>query len=778
MGRLIYFLGLFLLNVSLVLAQRGATIRGRVEEENGQPITDVTIELKPVHRSTTSNEQGRFTFTNIPAGSYELHASSLNYQFDHKLVAVADGQTVTVVLTATTKTLQLSPVTITAEKYANTQQRTALSVSSLSSRQIQERRIQEMGDMLMSVPNLMSMNVGSPTLTMTSIRGINTFSQNPVVGIYVDGIPMFDGYSSSVQIQNIERVEVLRGPQSTLYGRNALGGVINIITSKPGNVTHGFGELTLGNFSRQRYAAGLSGPLVKNKLFAGFSGIYDTRNGFFTNLYTGRKFDKPETYSGSLNLRYLASDRLSFTLHSRGEYNHIAGTFPYTFASMAEQQPLTINQNGTNRETRKLVTTSLQAVYQLKGMELSSLTGHTFMSDTYQDYDVDYSPADFMLYEMPFQPQNTLTQEFKLVSNQHEKLRFTAGLFGFMDRKKAETVYRYGADAATYYPGAPYSSFIYSDKKIQGLAAYVHATYALTSKLDLIAGLRYDYENRTLTHRTEMAKPGETPTVIAPDKTIDGHNDAVSPKLGFSLKATSDLMAYATYSRGYRSGGFNQYTAQANKLNYKPEFTDNFEVGVKSEWLNRRLRANLALFYVAWKDQQQSVAFPDLITDNVGKLQNKGLELELTALPLKGLEVNYNLGMVDTKYQSLILSDGAGKNKDYAGNHQIFTPKLSTSLAATYRHTLGQKAALFVTPEWKYLGLQYMNYYNDLIQQPFSLINLNAGVKYGPVEISIWGKNMGDVRYLTFAYATTVKAQSPVAQGAPRTIGVTLKAGF
>jgi iron complex outermembrane receptor protein len=145
---------------------------------------------------------------------------------------------------------------------------------------------------------------------------------------------------------------------------------------------------------------------------------------------------------------------------------------------------------------------------------------------------------------------------------------------------------------------------------------------------------------------------------------------------------------------------------------------------------------------------------------------------------MKELEVAYNLGMVDTKYQSLILSDGAGKNNDYAGNHQIFTPKLSTSLAATYRHTLGRKASLFVTPEWKYLGLQYMNYYNDLIQDPFSLINLNAGIKYGPVEISVWGKNLGDVRYLTMSYATTVKAQSPVAQGSPRTVGVTVKAGF
>lgn len=773
-----FILTMLLLHFCAAYAQNTGTLTGNLQTEEGRSLADAHLKIDGLPLSTTTDRAGNFIFKNIPAGYHRITGTHLGYQISSQEVTITAGASTTIQLFATAQASQLDPVIITAEKRENTLQKVPMSVSALDAKSINERKINEMSDLLMSVPNLMSMNLGSPTLNMISIRGVNTFSTDPVVGVYVDGIPLFDGYSSSMQIQNIERIEILRGPQSTLYGRNALGGVMNIITAKPSNTLHGYAQLGFGNYGQQRYTAGVSGALIKNKLFAGISGVYDRRDGFFTNLYDQTKFDKPKTTGGSIYLKYLATDKLSFTLNTRGEYNNVTGTFPYTFAGTAESHPFTVNQNGTNIEKRKLLTSSLLISYKTSALELSSTTGHTYMSDKFYDYDVDYSPYQMLSFEIPNQPQNTFTQEFKIVTDQNKRLKFTGGLFGFADRKKSQTRYNYGPDAVASYPDAPFSSDIFSDKKVYGLAAYAHATFSLTPKLDLIAGLRYDYEHRTLTHSTEYLKSPNPAVVVSPETTIKGNNDAVSPKLGLSYQANDALLIYASYARGYRSGGFNQYTAQANKLNYKPEFTGNYELGLKSEWLNHRIRANVALFYINWKDQQQAVAFPDMVTDNVGKLTNTGAELELTALVAKGLEFRYNLGIVHSDYKKLILSDGAGNNRDYAGNKQIFTPSFSSSLSATYRRSFAKTASLFFTPEWKLLGKQYMNYYNDLIQDSFSLVNATAGVKLGLTELSIWAKNIGDVHYLSFAYATSVKEQSPVGQGAPRTFGASLKVSF
>lgn len=780
MVRKFLLLGLLLVKALLVQAQTKGSLHGTVRSESGQALSNVYLEIKSLQLTATSNETGDFSFNKLDAGEYVLTASHLGYEFNEQKVSITANKTTTIRIKGKDKTQQLDQITVTAEKRENTLQKVAMSVSALSSRQLQERKINEMSDFLMSVPNLMSMNLGSPTLNMISIRGVNTFSTDPVVGIYVDGIPMFDGYSSSMQIQNIERVEILRGPQSTLYGRNALGGVMNIITAKPGNVTHGFAQVGLGNYNQQRYSAGISGALIKNKLFAGISGLYDTRKGFFENLATGKDFDNPKTSGGNVYLKYLPNEKLSFTLTSRGEYNNVTGTFPYVYASTARETPYTVNQNGANIEKRTLISSSLLVSYKLKSAELSSISGHTHMNDTYKGYDVDYSPYDVLTFVIPSQPQNTYTQEFKFVTDNDRRLKFTGGLFGFIDHKNTHTIYEYGSDGVTYYPNAPYSSDIFADKKVYGIAAYAHATYSITDKLDITAGLRYDYEKRTLTHSTTYTKAPADPMVIAPETTIKGNNDAFSPKIGLSYKASEDVLLYANYARGYRSGGFNQYTAQANKLNYKPEFTGNYELGAKSEWLNHRLRANLAFFYINWKDQQQAVAFPDMVTDNVGELTNKGVELELTALPVRGLEIHFNLGMVDTEYKHLLLANetGDGTVKDYVGNKQIFTPSFSSSLSATYRRSFGKDYSFYVTPEWKYLGKQYLNYYNDLVQDAFSLVNASAGIRKGGVELSVWAKNIGDAHYLAFAYATNTGAQSPVGQGIPRLFGAALKYSF
>ncbi|SHF16770.1 TonB-dependent receptor [Pedobacter caeni] len=772
---------LFIFCLSRANAQKGGEINGYIHTEDNQAVAGAIIQIKELKLERSSDKNGRFSFNLMP-GSYTIFAIHMGYHTESYKISVKAGETAQLDINCKHQPIQLDAVTVTAEKRENLLQKVPMAVSALSGKQIQERNIREMGDLVLAVPNLMSMNIGSPSLNIMSIRGVLTFSQDPVVGVYIDGVPMFDGYSASVQMQDIERVEVLRGPQSTLYGRNGLGGVINLITRKPDNNFHGFAEAGIGNYNAQRYNIGLSGPLIKDKLFAGISGLYDTRKGYFHNQYDGRKFDRPETYNGNFYLKYLASDKLSFTFNAKVEHNDVPGAFPYVpGAEKALKNPYVINQNGTNLEKRKLVTSSLQALYRTNGIELSSVTGYTYLSDTYKDYDIDYDTYNAMSFEVPRAPQNTLTQEFKIVTDSRKALKFTGGIFGFIDRKEGNTIYLTGPDMPPSKdpnaPLPPYDSATDTDRKIYGIAAYTNLSYALSSQWELTAGLRYDYEKRNMSYIQGFFK-APNPWMYQPEAKIKGHNGAFSPKLSISYNPETDLLLYATYSRGYRSGGFNAYTLDASRLNYKPEYTNNYEIGFKSEWLDKRLRANVALFYTRWKDQQQTLTVPENLIDNIGELTNKGGELELTALPVKGLEVNYNIGVVHTRYEKLLLPVSKTENKDFVGNKQIFTPSFTSSLSATYRYYANDQTSFYVIPEWKYFGKQYMTYYNDLTQNAFSLINISAGIKYRKFELSLWAKNIGEAKYLSFAYATQTAATTPVLIGNPRTYGSSLKVRF
>ncbi|SEM00824.1 iron complex outermembrane recepter protein [bacterium A37T11] len=282
---------------SPVSAQQTGEAKGYVYGPSNEPIAHATVSLEGRQTETLTNEDGYFIFDNLPFGTYPAHIRMVGYQTLISKIIVRPDAVNGMRFTINPNPQMLSPVTVTAEKKQADMQKVPLPLTVISGRQIEERNIREVSDLLLASPNTMTFNAGAPTLNLISIRGVATYTTDPAIGVYVDGVPMFDGYSSSIQLQNIDRVEVLRGPQGTLYGRTGLGGVINIITRSPTNVTQGFASVGLSNYGSQQYALGFSGPLVKNKLFAGISALYDTRNGYFKNLYTGKDFDKPRTYT-------------------------------------------------------------------------------------------------------------------------------------------------------------------------------------------------------------------------------------------------------------------------------------------------------------------------------------------------------------------------------------------------------------------------------------------------------------------------------------------------
>lgn len=771
---------LLFFTTTLVNAQGKLTLKGIVQDDYGSPIIGAVITVRETGEATHTDEYGKFNLFVPDFESINLECSYIGFERLEQTIKPSEIDLNKLVLILNEKMTTLSEVIITAEKKETKLQKTSIAVSAISSKAIEQRKMTEMTDMVMSVPNLITMTVGAPSLNMMSIRGVLTFSTDPAIGINIDGVPMFDGYASSMQLQDIERVEVLRGPQSTLYGRNALGGVINILTKQPGNTTKGFAEIGFGNYNTQEYRVGISTPLIKDKLFVSVNGFHTGRSGLYTNEYTDKSFDDYKNYGGNFYLKYLVGDKLSLTLNSKLEKNNLHGTFPWAMnVDYAFDKPYYVNQDGKNIEKRTLSTTSLQAKYGLDKWELSSLTSFSYLNDTYDDYDQDFSTYDIVTYLLPDRPQKTWTQELKIVSRNMGKWDITGGIFGFLENKEATSQYYYGPDAATTYPDAPYLYSSISEQRGKGFAAYAHISYSITDKLKLTGGLRYDYDEKRLNIYNEYEKE-PNPVQTFPERTISTSANATSPKLNLSYLATDDITLYVNYAKGFRPGGVNQYgSANSTHLTYKPEFTDNYEVGIKTEWLDRRLRANFTAFYTDWKEQQQTMMMGESYIDNIGEMTSKGLELEVTALPLKNLEIHYNFGIVSTKYDKLLLlSEDGTSNINYKGNKQIFTPDFSSSLSVTYSGKFSKDVSFFVVPEWKYLGKQYMTYYNDLVQDPFHLININAGIKFKNYELKLWAKNITNSRYISYAYANQRGNNTPVNLGLPLTFGASAKLNF
>ena len=255
-------------------------------------------------------------------------------------------------------------------------------------------------------------------------------------------------------------------------------------------------------------------------------------------------------------------------------------------------------------------------------------------------------------------------------------------------------------------PDTNFSTINISTGKNNGLALYGQLTYSITKKLDVIGGLRYDYENRKLNVEGEYAKDGEAPFVTLPDTSAKLNFNAVSPKLGLNYAASLNTNLYLTYSRGFRTGGLTQLSSDPSQpplYPYKPEYSNNIEAGMKNSLFNDKLQLNVTAFYTHVTDAQvPTLILPDAITvtKNTGKLNSKGAELEMAATPVKGLQLNYNFGYTDAKYKSLKISQN-GEAVDLNGKKQIFTPDVTSLLAAQYAYTINKKQQLKFCCAWR-----------------------------------------------------------------------------
>lgn len=798
MKNLIYAL-IFGIAITPLLAQ---DISGDLTTQQGEKIVGASIRVLNTNWGTITDSEGKFSLKNLSKGTHTLYITAIGYVSIGQNIEIKNNEAQTLHIKLTETATALDEVVVSAEKSEQKAQRVPVAISTITSKQVTDYRLWNLKEIMGLVPNFYSDSPGDEK-NVASIRGITSASFDQPIAVYLDGVNQFRLSTCIPQLTDIERIEVLRGPQGTLYGRNAMGGVINIITKQPNNKTSGYTELNFGSFGTQRLAVGFKTPLVNNKLFIGANFLSDKRDGYFTNIYNNSKFDSYSSITGNYFLKWIASPKFSATFnikHFDRRNNGSYALIPYANAAVESLQ-FKVNYDAIAQDTDNTLYASGVFNYYGDKVDITATSGYQAATRYYKgaiDADVqipfDFQAADVNSIEIsPDNGQNKIkvfSQEIRLNSSAKSEspLKWTLGTYYFNQSYPTKQALLAGRDAEQFgQPGAPYKVITTTASNSFGYAFFGQASYQLTDKLSVTAGLRYDYEDQKLTVGGQFVA-GSFVMVTQADTSGKTNFSAVSPKLTFSYRKAENQLVYATYSKGYRVGGMSQIgydPSEAPLVAFKPEFSNNFELGWKGTYFQNLLRANLALFYIDVTNAQIPSLIPSLgfrtATTNAGNFSSKGVELEVSTTPVKGLQVDASFGTVKATYSKLSVPvttyDNTGQpnteNKNFEGNYQIQTPNYTALLAAQYSKSLFKNLEGLLRVEWKSIGKQYFDLPNALSQDAYGLVNVRAGVSTKNYSLMVWGRNIGNTAYIAYGYNF-----GAVTMGTPRVYGVTLSGRF
>lgn len=668
--------------------------------------------------------------------------------------------------------LRIESITVTADKRKENIQEIPSTISAFTEKNMEDADIDDIADVVDFIPNMVFNSSFMNGSNETNFRGLNTSmftNKNPVV-IFIDGVPQ-DAYSNyGVDLFDVERIEVLRGPQGTLYGKNAIGGVINIISKKPGNEVQGKITGEIAEHGIYKLSAYVNGPVIKDKLFFGLSGTYDEKDGFMDNdSPRGGEFDDEKGFSISPHLRWLPTDRSELNIHlsvSKREdgsgvqnaYNN--GDVKYHAYKGRDDYSEPENFNGSIH-------------YMFKG-DSFDLTSITTMGQNKMDVSMDQGylgpRAQFIRYGET--TTDSFSQEIRFSSPESkEGIKWVGGFYGSSETQtNDEFGHVYYSDMMPFdiryeYPGK---------LKEETMAAFGQTTIPLPGRLEFTAGLRYERIDKTMdfkynvkNHSTGDLFPQDpfmpgSPTHI--DYSIFDDWNKLLPKAALSWKATDDMMFYSSVTKGYLAGGFNITEFSKDKATFNEQNTTSYELGMKSSWLDNKVIFNANLFYMDIEDMhvfivEGSNAFT---ASNAGEAHSKGIEIELKAKPVRGLDLMASAGIIDAEYDDYTNTGG----EDCSGKTIERTPEYTFNFAAQYRHSTG----FYARGEVQGFGKTYFDEKNTSEQDAYQLYNMKIGYEAESWDIYLYGDNLFDEEYFSSGHVTGGGIVTNI--GDPQTFGV------
>ena len=739
-------------------------------------------------------------------------------------------------------------IIVTARRTEESLQRTPLSVSAFSEETLERIGAQDVTDLQGAVPNLnLVQGRGSSDATNIYIRGIGqpdalqTF--DPAVGVYVDDVYYSRIRGSQLDLLDLQRVEVLRGPQGTLYGKNTIGGALKLVSRRPDSGPYATASVTYGDYNEQRVR--LSGATPLNDEFAvGGAFLYARRDGYVTDPVTGAEYNDEDTLSGRLTAAWTPSANFRLDLTADYTRQRAAMTVGRAEAPLLTTdlvaQTVTVRQPappaGSEFDYQTRTTPGLPnetpldhwgvsaiAEWTLSdALTLKSITAYRDLS--YDDYiDIDASELE-MGDVLVAVDQNQFSQEFQLNFDNGGPVTAVAGLY-YLQEDIVSHQEAYGDDLFTSLgQPADFLRTIDDDLNTTSWAAYANASWQATDALRLSAGIRYTQEEkdywRTTTTFWDIPLTG-LPGFEAVDAFLETFNadpsfafevseewDDVSPMISADYQVTPDAMIYGRISRGFKSGGFNgRANNPGEQQPYDPETVTSFEIGAKTEWFDRRLRANIAAFYNDYEDFQARVS--DCVADatipggactialtvlNAGQLDIRGVELELYANPTPNLQLDAQIGYLDAEYgefDETRLVGGVETVFDRSWQTPAFSPEWTIRLGGSYGFDLGSNGMLTVGANARYrsemaLSVDNANIvtreeYPSMFQDSYWLYDARAVWETvdGRYSLGVFGRNLGDEVYKTDAQEfSAVGGIRTAYYGAPRTWSINFTARY
>lgn len=658
----------------------------------------------------------------------------------------------------------LPAIEITAEKRSARAQDVAVSLSVKTSADLEDAEIRSLAELSSLVPNLNLFSWGGRRDTNVFIRGIGPgLFTEPTVGFYVDGVNYLGNGLFDLDLLDIERIEVLRGPQGTLYGGNSLAGVINIVTRPPADTPQGKLSVQADDRATRGVKGVLDVPLIADTLawnlaFAGTEG-----DGYVKSGITGKKLNAREDYSLRSKLRWTASPRLTLNWSLDAE-SFSGGSYTYGPLEDMKRDRYTSTTVLSGNDQRESLGSALHIRWAGDDVDLTSVTS---WRDWRSNNRIDQLSASYGFYDSHSRDTLTqLTQELRLASKGEPTLGWLAGLYAYDTTTRSRSVSN--ADYTGVVLGGPITDRYAYNKDSFGYALFGQINYRLTDTLTLSGGLRMDDETRKLDAQVNRQSMGT-------DYPLQGRLSFRKwlPKATLSYAPAKNTLWYGTVAKGYRAGGFDTLYLDRERPTFRPEESTSYELGYKASWFEQRAEFSAALFQTDLKDQQVQRIIPgatafNVVTDNAGRGRSRGLEAEIRALPARGWMLSAGAAYTQTRFLQYQFDQAT----DYAGNRFPFAPQFSANLALQHRRPLNDALYVLARVDLQYKGKHYFNAANTLKQDAYTLVNLKLGVEAQRWDAYLWVKNLTN-RF----YATVISQQGlvPLAEiGSPRTIGATL----
>ena len=663
------------------------------------------------------------------------------------------------------KTVGLNEVTIVELKKSKENLATN-SVSVVDSGFINRHELQSLTELTAVVPNFYMPEYGSKQNTPVYIRGVGAKTKGSAVGFYVDGIPHFENSSFDVDMSNVASVMVFRGPQGTLYGRNAIGGIIDVSTISPlvyqgTQLKLGYGSHNDALFQFSHY------DKLGSKVGYSVAGGYHYNDGFHRNIFTNKYADQLKDAYGRVGLVWLLNNKWFLRVNSMLDYSNQGG-YPYGKYNRLTGETEAVNYNRYSSYRRLLSTSGLNIRYAGENVSFSSQTAFQYIRDR-QGIDQDFTANDTYFVKNRLM-QTMLSQEFILKSNNNSRYQWLWGAFAMAQHinNTVETQYITKDNAFPTNYRIP----------VNALALYHQSIIKLFSGFSFIAGLRWDYEHSTLNYLREtyqLSTNGARKEVKNVNSSL--HFNQITPKFALQYQdERNNNTYYFSVTRGYKAGGFNQTFQKEEETSYDPEYNWNYELGGKMNILKDKLYAEASLYYIDWRKQQVNQTVPGVgnVIHNAGHSSSKGFELALNSSPLKNLNIAISYGYTYAKF----IEYQKSAKLNYSGNMLPMVPRNTLSCSASY--TLYPSRTPFIdkivlTAGLTGLGKIYWAEDNEVAQNFYALLNAKISITSGIFTWECWGKNITDTHYNVYCF----KSSADYAQvGKPAYFGTSLLVKF